>query len=144
MREEIVSPSFNHSYLAYRIAKSLDKEEKFNIHIEMTLDIEGADYVPDIALYKKQQIDFLHDKIKADTIPVLIVEILSPKQTVTELTEKFEIYLQAGVQSCWLVIPPTKTIIFFHDMQQPVSCSSGRIADSVINIDVQIEEIFTS
>ncbi len=94
-----MSPSFNHSYLAYRIAKNLDTSEKFNIHIEVTLDLGGTDYVPDIALYKKQHIDFLHDKVKADTPPILNAEILSPKQTVNEITEKFEVYLHAGVQS---------------------------------------------
>jgi hypothetical protein len=30
----------------------------------MTLDIGGTDYVPDVALCEKRQIDFLHDKIK--------------------------------------------------------------------------------
>ena len=110
----------------------------------MTLDLGGTDYVPDIALYTKQHIDFLHDKVKADTPPILLVEILSPKQTVNEITEKFEVYLQAGVQSCWLVIPPTKTVVVFHDIQQPMSYSTGQIADSVINLDVAVEEIFAS
>ena len=92
-----MSPSFNHSYLAYRIAKNLDTSERFNIHI-----------------------------------------------TVHEMTEKFEVYLQAGVQSCWLVIPPTKTVVVFHDIQQPRSYSTGQISDSVINFDVAVEEIFAS
>ena len=29
--------SYNQSYLAYRIAKVLDQDEKYNLHIEMTL-----------------------------------------------------------------------------------------------------------
>ena len=33
-----MTPSYNHSYLAYRIAKVLDQEEKYNLHIEMTLE----------------------------------------------------------------------------------------------------------
>jgi len=137
-----MSPSYNHSYLAYRIAKALDQDEKYNIHIEMTLDIGGTDYVPDIALYEKRRIDFLHDKIKAEEPPILLVEILSLTQAVNEITDKFEIYLHAGVQSCWLVIPPTKTIVVFHDIHHPVSYSTGQFADPTIGVDVSVENIF--
>jgi len=138
-----MTPSYNHSYLAYRIAKVLDQNEKYNLHIAMTLDISGTDYVTDIALYKKEKIDFLHDKVKADKPPLLLVEILLPKQAVHEITEKFEVYLQAGVQSCWLVIPPTKTIVLFQDIQRPLSCSSGRFTDPVIELEVAVEDIFS-
>jgi Uma2 family endonuclease len=138
-----MSPSYNHSYLAYRIAKLLDQSEKHNIHIEMTLDIGGADYVPDIALCEKGQIDFLHDKIKTAEPPVLVVEILSPKQAVNEITEKFEVYLQAGVKSCWLVIPPTKTIVVFHDINQPCSYSNGRLNDPAAGLEVSLEAVFS-
>ncbi|WP_446008689.1 Uma2 family endonuclease [Candidatus Electrothrix sp.] len=135
--------SCNQSYLAYRIAKVLDQGNKYNLHIEMTLDINGTDYIPDIVLYRKEKIDFLHDKIKADKPPLLLVEILSPKQAVNEVTEKFEVYLQAGVQSCWLVIPPTKTLVLFQDMQQPRSYSSGRFTDPVIELEVAVDDIFS-
>jgi len=137
-----MSPSYNHSYLAYRIAKAADRDEKYNIHIEMTLDIGGTDYIPDIAFYKKQQIDFLHDKIKAEEPPILIVEILSPTQAVNEITDKFEIYFQAGVKSCWLVIPPTKTIVLFNDIHHPVSYSTGQFSDPIIGVDVSVRDIF--
>lgn len=137
-----MSPSYNHSYLAYRIAKAADRDGKYNIHIEMTLDIGGTDYIPDIALYEKRQIDFLHDKIKTEEPPILIVEILSPTQAVNELTDKFEIYFQAGVKSCWLVIPPTKTIVLFNDIHRPVSYSAGQFTDPVTGVDVSVEDIF--
>ena len=53
-----MTPSYNHSYLAYKIAKVLDQDDKYNLHIEMTLDINGTDYIPDITLYEKERIDF--------------------------------------------------------------------------------------
>ena len=137
-----MSPSYNHSYLSYRIAKLIDQEEKYNIHIEMTLDIGGTEYIPDIALYKKHPIDFLHDKIKAEEPPILLVEILSPKQAVNDITDKFEVYFQAGVQSCWLVIPPTKTIVLFCDIRHPNSYSTGHFTDPIIGVDVAVDDIF--
>ena len=63
----------NHSYLAYRLAKLIDKDEAFNVRIEITLDIQGVDYIPDIAFYQPKEIDFLHDKIKSDEMPLLVI-----------------------------------------------------------------------
>lgn len=137
-----MSPSYNHSYLAYHIAKLLDKEEKFNFHIEMTLDLAGVDYIPDIVVYEKKAIDFLHDRIKADEKPLLAVEILSPKQSVNDVMEKIEVYLNAGVKSCWLVIPPTRTIILFSDINQPLSYSTGILTDSALNVQIALADVF--
>nr|VFK22792.1 MAG: Putative restriction endonuclease [Candidatus Kentron sp. MB] len=137
-----MSPSFNHSYLAYRIARALDQGEQYNIHVEVTLDIEGVDYVPDIALYGKRPIDFLCDQTKSKEPPLLLVEILSPNQSVNEITNKFKVYFEAGVKSCWLVIPPAKTIVLFHDLRSPRSYSTGKLLDSNVGIEVSIEEIF--
>lgn len=137
-----MSPSYNHSYLAYRIAKLLDQGEKFNVHIEVTLDIDGVDYIPDIALYERKKIDFLHDKIKSEERPLMVVEILSPKQSVNEVTEKIEVYLRTGVKSCWLVIPPTKTIIVFNDINNPVSYSTGTLTDPALSFEISMEDVF--
>ncbi len=137
-----MSPSYNHSYLAYRIAKLLDKEEKFNFHIEMTLDIAGVDYIPAIAVYDKKAIDFLHDRIKADEKPLLAVEILSPKQSVNDVMEKIEVYLNAGVKSCWLVIPPTRTIIIFNDINKPQSYSTDILTDSALHMEIAVADVF--
>lgn len=137
-----MSPSYNHSYLAYQIAKLLDREEKFNFHIEITLDIDGVDYIPDIAVYEKKPIDFLHDKIRSDDRPLMVVEILSPKQSVNEVMEKIEVYLNAGIKSCWLVIPPTKTIIVFNDINQPASYSTGILNDPALSIGIVVNDVF--
>lgn len=74
---------------------------------------------------------------------MLLVEILSPKQAVNEITEKFEAYFQAGVKSCWLVIPPTKTIVVFHDINQPRSYSNGRLNDPAADVEVSLEAVFS-
>lgn len=137
-----MTPSYNHSYLAYRVGKFVDQGDKYNIHVEITLDLDGTDYVPDIALYEKRSIDFLHDKIKSDELPVMAVEILSPTQSVNELTDKIEIYLKAGIKSCWLIIPTAKTVIVFHNISQPRSYSSGNLIDSILDIEIPVAEIF--
>ena len=42
--------------------------------------------------------------------PDLIVEILSPGNSRTEMKDKFEIYQEAGVLEYWIVLPSEKTI----------------------------------
>ena len=138
-----MSPSYNHSYLASQIAIHLYDRDKYNIHVELTLDINGTDYIPDIALYEKQPINFFHDSVKTQHMPILVVEILSPRQVISDITDKFETYFQAGIQSCWLVIPPTQTITVFHDTQHPTSYSTGKVTDSVVNLDVNVADIFS-
>ena len=137
-----MSPSYNHSYLSYRIARALDCEDKYNIHVELPLDIDGSDFVPDIALYDRKKVDFMHDKTKTDEPPKMVVEILSPKQSVNEITDKFETYLQSGIKSCWLVIPPTKTIVIFNDITRPHSYTEGKLVDSEMNISFTVDDIF--
>ena len=140
-----MSPSYNHSYLTSQIVGHLykeNKENKYNIHTELTLDINGTDYIPDIAFYEKQPINFFRDSVKTQTMPILVIEILSPKQAVNDITGKFETYFQAGIQSCWLVIPPGQTIIVFHDNQKPASYSTGNVMDSVVDLEISIDDIF--
>lgn len=72
----------------------------------------------------------------------MVVEILSPKQGVNEVTEKIEVYLRAGIKSCWMVIPPVKTIVIFHDINKPVFYSSGTLTDWILNMEIPVEEIF--
>ncbi|MDM8525339.1 hypothetical protein QUF80_18365 [Desulfococcaceae bacterium HSG8] len=47
------------------------------------------------------------------------------------------------VQSCWLVIPPTKTIVLFNDIHHPNSYSTGQFTDPTIGVDVSVEDIFS-
>jgi Uma2 family endonuclease len=54
--------------------------------------------------------------------PDLVVEILSPSNTATEMARKFELYRRAGVQEYWIVIPEDKSIQtyrFYEDRIKP-------------------------
>ena len=43
-------------------------------------------------------------------MPLLAIEILSPTQNMNELFDKSKVYLQAGIQSVWIVQPFAHTI----------------------------------
>jgi Uma2 family endonuclease len=54
-----------------------------------------------------------------DGVPVLAVEILSPNNTVEEIDEKIEQYLEAGVALVWIVDTRDRTVTIYRPGQEP-------------------------
>ena len=54
-----------------------------------------------------------------DGIPTLAIEILSPSNTVEEVTEKTASYLKAGVPLVWVVDPYFRTVAVYCPNQPP-------------------------
>jgi Uma2 family endonuclease len=59
------------------------------------------------------------DALFIDGIPVLAIEIFSPSDTVAEIAEKTESYLEAGVPLVWEVNPFSKTVAVYRPGQPP-------------------------
>jgi Uma2 family endonuclease len=138
-----MSPSVNHSYIQAILSGALVILKQYSVFTELSIEIEGKEYVPDICVYARREMDFLHDTIRMTEMPLLAIEILSPSQVIQELTSKIEIYINAGIQSCWLVIPTTRTIAVFSDLENFNSYSNGEVVDKKLNISLPLSEIFT-
>ncbi len=54
-----------------------------------------------------------------DGVPVLVVEILSPKDTLDEVNEKIDAYLEAGVALVWVIDPHHRTVEIFRQGAEP-------------------------
>ncbi len=137
-----MSPSENHSYLQIALGSAFFNMKKYSVYSELSIEIEGKEYVPDICVYPKRKLSPLHDNIKMIELPLLVVEVLSPRQIIQELTDKIEIYLNAGIQSCWLVIPTTSTITVFSELEKQVSFSQDKVIDEKLNLSIPLSEIF--
>jgi Uma2 family endonuclease len=106
-------PSLNHSVTQSRLIVELSilYRKTYTFLSELSLAMTGKpDTVPDICTYLKMQVDFLHDRTSLAQMPLTVIEIISPSQTSETILAKFERYFQAGVKSCWLVMPVFKTI----------------------------------
>jgi Uma2 family endonuclease len=120
IEEEIIDiGSRNHSYLQMKLGALLLGLEQYMVLSEISLDsspleTNTKEIRPDLALFPKFTIDFLQDEIRMQTMPLLVIEILSPRQSIDEILEKFRGYFKLGVQSCWLVLPPLNPSLFFH------------------------------
>jgi Uma2 family endonuclease len=88
-------------------------------------------------------IDFSVDEVRLTTPPLGVIEILSPTQSLQELTTKIGQYFAKGVQSCWLVLPTLKSIYVYQDSQtfQPYTAQDILI-DKQLNIELTLAAIF--
>ena len=138
-----MSPSYHHAYLCSKIIAALSQRTSYAIFSELTLQIQDKDYIPDICVYPKRPINFSDaDIIKMTELPVMIVEVLSPSQGSQEALSKFRIYFDAGIKSCWLVIPISTAVIVYTALDRAQTFHAGDIRDTVLDVALPLAEIF--
>ncbi len=137
-------PSRNHSLVQVSlIGEFLSQGDELSILSELSLELDGNPFVPDISVYRRLQgVDALHDEIKGTEPPLLTVEILSPTQPLDDLVRKAGAYLEAGVQACWLVQPSLQNITVFLPGQRPRTHTDGEVTDPATGITVKLEDVF--
>ncbi len=55
-----------------------------------------------------------------DGIPILVVEILSPSDTIEDINEKIDVYLAARVPLVWIIDPHRRTVTVYQPDREPV------------------------
>jgi hypothetical protein len=61
---------------------------------------------------------------------------------VQDLVHKIEFLLNAGVQTCWLVQPPLRTVTIFPGTLDGSTVSSGPLSDPVLDVEFDVREVF--
>jgi Uma2 family endonuclease len=138
-------PSKNHGIIQGKITflLMLHYSEKYEIASEVNVMINEQVKVPDIAIFDDVQYTPGYDEINVTEIPVGVVEILSPKQSMVDLIAKSYEYFEAGVQSYWLVLPEVKTIFVYHAPNEyEAYVKTGILKDIRLNIELDIAQIF--
>ncbi len=137
-------PSKNHSKLESRLARLLgnDYEEKYDIFVELSLELNTGRVTPDLCFFKPEVSDWLEDEIRVKNAPLGVIEIVSPKQSTQDLVDKLDLYFGAGVLSCWIVIPTFKMINIFHAKHDYKTFMSGELLDEKLDIRLNLEEVF--
>lgn len=138
----MIPPSFNHSYVQITLGAALLSLKKYTVLSELSIDIDGTEYRPDICIYSKRPMNPTHDISRMTEIPLTICEILSASQTLQEMIDKFDIYFKAGVQSCWLILPITCTVVVYYSLDKFVVFATGEIIDNKLDIQLPIKNIF--
>lgn len=138
-------PSRNHSRAAHNLSVLLDKfKDRFSIYQQLSLGLEGWQTIPDLCLYPRGALssDWLSDEDEVKLPPVLVIEILSPKQNIQPLVDKIRIYGQHGVKSCWLVEPATRVVSVFPMSGGSRAFAQGNLRDEATGIEIPIDQIF--
>jgi Uma2 family endonuclease len=115
--------------------------------------------IPDISVYvneaqtesvtaAEQTVDLIDDDddiLKVTEMPDLVIEVLSPRQAISDLLSKFKAYFALGVKSCWLVMPSVK-VIKIYSIKGHKICDiqhDADVVDEVMDIRLPIQNIFS-
>ena len=77
-------------------------------------------------------------------MPLLIIEVLSPKQGINDILTKFQAYFALNIKSCWLVIPANESITVYSTLDNLKLFDTGdvEVVDAVVDIRLPIHQIF--
>lgn len=151
--ESIDVGSFKHSAAQANLAFLLKRIGKYTVLTDLSLDISQVDISqfdinmkeeikPDVCIYLKRQRNLQNDILLMAEMPLLAIEVLSPKQEIYDILEKFKLYFSLGVQSCWLVTPSTRTVFVYSAPDRFVTFGTGEVIDEALGIQIPVEEIF--
>jgi Uma2 family endonuclease len=136
--------SKNHSRVEGRITSTLMTryEDHYDILPQISLQFKEK-YTPDISIFPLMEYDWTNDEIRLSIPPITTIEIISPKQALTDVTDKiYKDYFPSGVQSAWVVIPTLRSIHILLPDNRILTFTSGLLQDPVTSIELNVEGIF--
>ena len=143
--------SYNHSIIQANLAFLLKRLGKYSVFTELSLDISQFELhkfkykdeiKPDVCVYPKRGLSRPFDIMKMSEMPLLAIEILSPRQGAQEILEKFAVYFGIGVQACWLIDPTTAIVAVYAALDQHKTFSIGEVIDETLDIRLPLAEVF--
>ncbi len=145
--EDIIGPpqrSLNHSRIINRIGVALDRyDDEYDVFPELELELSTGKCKPDVSVYKNLPSDWFYDIIYYTQAPIIAVEVLSPKQAVTDATDKaLKQYFPAGVQVVWLIIPTIRIIQAILPDGSIQTWSAGVMKSPVTGMEINLEYLF--
>jgi Uma2 family endonuclease len=139
-------PSKNHSIIQSNIVYLTGKYRRtYRFLSEISLELDYWQSTPDIGIFPPMSIDTRHDEIRLTDAPLGVIEILSPTQSMTELTDKAERYFEYGVKSVWIVIPTLDTVAVYSSPDDFTFFKRNKnktLKDTVLGIEISVNEIF--
>ncbi|HEX9732065.1 MAG TPA: Uma2 family endonuclease [Thermoanaerobaculia bacterium] len=136
-------PSKNHAAVQGCVIVALSRyDEKYSVFPELSLELDGTPYVPDVSVYPRDSLDPLQDTVTTTDPPLLVIEILSPSQPFDDVVKKAASYLKAGVKSCWIVQPAIEGVTVLLPGEKPKFYTGGDVTDAATGITVAVEDVF--
>lgn len=146
-----VSPKYFHStlQLALGVLIRIWCKGKGRVGSEwaILLKRQGKDWapLPDVTYISYERLPKSWRKNEAcPALPELVIEIISPDQTMKEFEDKAKDYLMAGVSRVWVIDPEAITIkVFFADGTSQVYTDNTAIIDPLFpGLELTTQQIF--
>jgi Uma2 family endonuclease len=137
-------PSLNHGTIqANLIGELLHFKKTYRVISELSLDLSDWSSVPDISIYPRSPLDLQNDVVGMTEPPLCIIEIISPSQTLNELTVKARQYFAHGVKSCWLVLLPFGNIyVYSAPDKYEIFRDQDMLHDTILDLKIPLKEVF--
>ena len=138
-------PSLNHSIICQNLGVAFAPfRDRVSIHQTLSLNLDGWLCVPDVCVYPA---GVLHARSRSDlnevtVAPALVIEVLSPMQNLQPLLDKVRQYHEHGVESCWIVIPGSRTVAVYPKTGPSNAVSTGTVSHQQFVIEVSLADIF--
>ncbi len=85
---------------------------------------------PDLAFISSQRLPLnVRNPGYYEVPPDLVVEVASPGDTRTEVSDKAQMWLRSGVRTAWIVHPDTRTVDVYHEDGSIVTLAEDDILD---------------
>jgi Uma2 family endonuclease len=136
-------PSRNHGLAQANLIFAFKRDGRFEVLSELTLELGGHSLVPDVSVYPRRPVDWNNDVVRETEPPLAVAEIFSPRQGYLDVMEHVAAYLEAGVKSVWVLVPPLRTITIYHAQEPPKTFSEGKAADSATGLEVEVGAVFS-
>lgn len=149
-----MSPKRFHSRVTLALSFLLDEwvetqENKGEVGIEwaITLKRKGKDWcpVPDLLYISSERLKNVpFEDVACSIPPELVIEIISPDQSFSNLSEKAVDYLNAGVDRVWLIDSKVKKVtVFYPDLPPQTKSNDDSLADDILpNLTLTPQKIF--
>jgi len=136
-------PSVNHGAVQANLIGELAASREYRGFSELTLEIDGKPYTPDLSFYARAPLDLRHDVLRRKDPPVLVVEIPCSQQGLQEFLDRADVYLAHGVKSCWIVWPPMRSIQILTADGREMVLNTGVATDPVTGLTADLAAVFS-
>ena len=142
----VAAPKWGHSEIQDRVTVLLKGifGSRGTVMMEMPFQ-PAAEYevwVADVAFVSRERAERTAKDEYLQGAPDLVVEVLSPSNTVDEINDKMAICLENGCSSFWIIDPKRKEIkVTEGDITRRYQ-DSATITSNILGASIQVREIF--
>lgn len=125
----VTRPKMKHAKLQSRLVRLLRPRSEHLGVVEMEVAFRALpEYelrAADVAFVSQARWDSVDDEDNLHGSPELVIEVVSPSNTKTEMREKAALCLATGSDEFWIVDPDSRTVTVMHCGQPHVSYKTG-------------------